>query len=179
MAEIKVVAFTGHRPESMTRNPITQEKLAFEVGKVLRQAINDVYHKYGARTFISGMARGVDTWAAQQVLFLRDTHDNPGEPIRLICATVHQQTALWSKEDKETYDRILAKADQVEIIGDGQDVRADLLQRNRWMVDNSEMLIAVWNGKPGGTKYTIDYAEKKHRPIWTMDLSKIPAELLR
>ena len=33
-------------------------------------------------------------------------------------------------------------------------------QRNIWMVDRSKRVIAVYNGSPGGTKNTIDYARK-------------------
>ena len=29
------------------------------------------------------------------------------------------------------------------------------------MVDHSNLVIAVWNGTPSGTKNTIDYAERK------------------
>ena len=34
-------------------------------------------------------------------------------------------------------------------------------KRNRWMVDRSSRLIAVYNGTSGGTKNTIDYARKQ------------------
>ena len=34
-------------------------------------------------------------------------------------------------------------------------------QRNVWMVDRSNRLIAYYNGAPGGTRNTIEYAEKK------------------
>ncbi len=33
--------------------------------------------------------------------------------------------------------------------------------RNREIVDNSDMVVAFWNGTSKGTKYTIDYANKK------------------
>ena len=33
------------------------------------------------------------------------------------------------------------------------------LGRNRQIVDNSDLLIAIWDGKSRGTKYTIDYAK--------------------
>ena len=36
-----------------------------------------------------------------------------------------------------------------------------ILQRNEWMVDHSNRVIAYFNGAPGGTKNTIDYAAGK------------------
>ena len=40
-------------------------------------------------------------------------------------------------------------------------------RRNRYLVEHSSMLIAVYSGGSGGTKYTIDYANRlKHKIIW-------------
>ena len=36
-----------------------------------------------------------------------------------------------------------------------------MFKRNRWMVDNPSHIIAVFNGKKGGTKYAVDYAKKQ------------------
>ena len=33
--------------------------------------------------------------------------------------------------------------------------------RNRFLVDSSALLICFYGGKPGGTKYTVDYAALK------------------
>jgi len=53
-------------------------KAPFEqkTGKQIRQAIAD-----GLIVYISGMARGVDIWAAQIVIRLR----SEGYPVKLIC----------------------------------------------------------------------------------------------
>lgn len=52
--------FTGHRPEKLSQpEAVVKSKLDAAV----RQAIDD-----GFVTFITGMARGVDIWAAQAVL---------------------------------------------------------------------------------------------------------------
>lgn len=36
-----------------------------------------------------------------------------------------------------------------------------MLERNRFMVVNSSLMIALFNGIEGGTKSTIDYARKR------------------
>lgn len=69
------VCFTGHRPEKLSQ-PENVVKAALE--KEIKQAIAD-----GMNVFITGMARGVDIWAAEIVLRLRDE----GQPIKLICAS--------------------------------------------------------------------------------------------
>ena len=38
---------------------------------------------------------------------------------------------------------------------------AKMQKRNEFMVDNCDILIALWNGTSGGTKNCINYAKKK------------------
>lgn len=57
------VCFTGHRPEKLTRS---EETIRKDLEIQICQAVAD-----GLNVFITGMARGVDIWAAQIVLKLR------------------------------------------------------------------------------------------------------------
>ena len=41
--------------------------------------------------------------------------------------------------------------------------------RDRWMVDHAARVIAVFNGTPGGTGYTVDYAKSLGRKITMLD----------
>ena len=34
-------------------------------------------------------------------------------------------------------------------------------ERNQFMIDNSSLVISLFNGKPGGTKKTLDYAKQQ------------------
>lgn len=118
----------------------------------IRTAIAD-----GFQTFISGMARGVDLWAAEIVLALRDE----GAAIRLICASPYQGfEARWSQNWQERYRRVLERADLVRFICPEYS-RECFQMRNEWMVDHSARIIAVYNGGPGGTRNTVEYARKK------------------
>ena len=62
------VCFTGHRPEKLTRS---EERIKQSLEKEIRHAVAD-----GLTVFITGMARGVDIWAAQIVLKLRNEESN-------------------------------------------------------------------------------------------------------
>lgn len=44
------------------------------------------------------------------------------------------------------------------------------LMRNLQIVDNCDFLLAFWDGKSRGTKFTIDYAEKKRIPYKIIDI---------
>lgn len=69
------VCFTGHRPEKLTRS---ERLIKRDLEKEIKRAIND-----GFTTFITGMARGTDIWAAEIVLELKEK----GKDIKLICAS--------------------------------------------------------------------------------------------
>ena len=58
--------FTGHRPEKLHK---PEEQIKKDLEKAILQAVDD-----GFVTFISGMARGVDIWAAEIVLRLRESN---------------------------------------------------------------------------------------------------------
>ena len=140
--------FTGHRPEKLWA---TEEEVTAALDKEIRQAIAD-----GFSVFISGMARGVDIWAAEIVLQLRDA----GEAIRLICACPYQGFERgWKQSWQERYQAILTAADLVRFICPYYS-RSCFQRRNEWMVDHAARIIAVWNGQPSGTKNTIDYARR-------------------
>lgn len=139
--------FTGHRPEKL-RQP---ESL---IVKRLEAAIKDAIAD-GKNVFISGMARGVDIWAAEIVLRLRDE----GQAIKLICASPYRGFEHgWSVEWQRRYNAVLGAADLVRYICPGYS-RFCFQIRNEWMVDHSSLVIAVFNGENGGTKNTIDYAK--------------------
>ena len=122
----------------------------------IRTAIAD-----GFQTFISGMARGVDLWAAEIVLILRDE----GAAIRLICASPYQGfESRWNREWQERYRRVMERADLVRFICPGYS-RDCFQRRNEWMVDHSARVIAVYNGGSGGTRNTVEYAKTQRVPI--------------
>ena len=140
--------FTGHRPEKL--NMPETEVIAWLESEI-RRAIDD-----GFVTFISGMARGVDIWAAEIVLRLRDD----GKPIHLICASPFEGfEKSWSDDWKQRYNEVMRQADIVKFVCKGYS-RACFQIRNEWMVDRSARVIAVYNGLQGGTKNTIEYARK-------------------
>lgn len=145
--------FTGHRPEKLDR---PEAEVIEGLKKEIRTAMTD-----GFRTFISGMARGVDLWAAEIALTLRDE----GAAIWLICASPYKGfESRWSREWQERYRRVMEQADLVRFICPGYS-RNCFQRRNEWMVDHSARVIAVYNGRPGGTRNTVEYARGRGVPI--------------
>lgn len=166
---IKTCCCTGHRPKGFPfkygidmpkHNAYLQE---------LEQKIELAITHYNVTNFISGMAIGADMDFAEIVLKLRNKY-----PITLECAIpCPDQTLKWNEKDKLRYESILTNANKVNVVSERYTPEC-MLKRNRYMVDNSELVIAVFNGiQKGGTWYTIKYAKNKNKVIGQIDLCKI------
>lgn len=161
--EGKAVSFSGHRPESLGGYDKTAPMNA-EVRAFLWNAI-DRLRQRGYRQFISGGALGVDLWAAELVL---NYHDN-----ELIMAIPFEDYGSnWvSEEDKDflaTYRRIASKTIIVCEGGyfdeDGKPQKWKNHARNQWMMENSDLIVAVWNGSAkGGTASAVRGGKKAGR----------------
>ena len=144
--------FTGHRPEKLT---ISEGQLTKLLEAEIRRAIDS-----GHTTFISGMAKGVDIVAAENVLHLRAQDPR----LKLICALPDPGFGQpWLGGWTERFQHVLAWADLERTICPAFSY-ASYQARNEWMVRHSDMVIAVFNGEPGGTKNTLDFAKKNGVP---------------
>ena len=149
----KRCCFTGHRPEKLNR---PEAEIISWLEAEIRKAVDD-----GFITFISGMARGVDIWAAEIVLRLRDE----GFPIHLICASPFEGfERSWNESWRSRYTEVMKRADLVKYVCKNYS-RACFQIRNEWMVDRSSRVIAVFNGQPGGTKNTVVYATNREKEV--------------
>lgn len=152
--------FTGHRPQDLGFAPGGAEETALKnriAGETLR-----LITERNVRHFISGMALGVDTYAAQAVLKLRELYPE----ITLECALPCKgQDKRWKKADREEYARILAAADRVTLLQEAYTTFCMQL-RDAYMVENADIVLAVWDGREtGGTAYTVNCAKKRGRTV--------------
>jgi len=131
--------FTGHRPEKLhAAEDIVLQRLDSAISTALQD---------GYTTFISGMAKGVDIWAAELVLERRRLM--PG--INLICAVPYAGFGLHWKDDwTKRFKDVLYVADHVQYVCKEYS-RSVYQYRNEWMVDHASLLIAAYTGEKGGT----------------------------
>jgi len=149
----KRVCFTGHRPEKLNDS---EETLKKELRAEILNSINE-----GFNVFISGMARGVDIWAAEIIIELK----NKGYDLKLICAIPYDGfESKWSKEWQIRYNNIICNSDLIRCISPKYSIECFQI-RNEWMVNHSAKVIAVFNGEKGGTYNTIKYATKENLRI--------------
>ncbi|MDE6597949.1 MAG: DUF1273 domain-containing protein [Clostridia bacterium] len=165
---MKTCCFTGHRPQGFPFKYGVDKQKHKAYLKMLKGKVELAITQYGITNFISGMAIGTDLDFAEIVLNLRNYY-----PITLECAIpCPNQTLKWNSADKLRYDNILKRADEIHLISKRYTTEC-MLKRNRYMVDKSELVIAVFNGiQKGGTWYTINYANKENKRIEIIDLCK-------
>ncbi len=152
-----ICSFTGHRPNALPwRNIESGERFnnfKQRLKETIIQSINDGYTH-----FISGMAQGIDLLVAEIILSIRKTNDK----IFLECAIpCKNQTKSWDETMVNRYVNILDQANLVTFVSYKEYFKGCMQMRNKYMVDKSSRLIAVYDGvRLGGTSSTIDYAKK-------------------
>ena len=144
-----VAAITGHRPEKINNWQFVEH----QIGLALQD--NQI------NMMIQGMAAGVDLRSAKVAFSLR---------IPYIAARP------WAghkprKADEIEYNKALVHAHSVVNVNDAEEYPGAWVyqDRNEWMVDRADMMIAVWDGTTGGTHNCIKYAIKKSVPIFRID----------
>lgn len=152
--ESLIYAGTGHRPEKLGGHTM-------EVFEKLVRYVNSLLISYNPKKIISGMALGWDMALAQGAL-------NANIPLIAAVPFIGQEI-VWRPEQQELYHAILAKAEQVVICSEGGYASIKYQIRDEWMVDNSDALLALWNGdKKGGTFNTVKYAKKIEKPMFNV-----------
>lgn len=151
-------AFAGYRPHRLPYGNDESHPDCIKLKHRLMEVINR-HLDMGIKTFITGMALGVDQWAAEIVLMEKEAR--PDDDIELWCAIPYdKQAATWSEEERVRYQAILSKANRTDYVSH-QYYTGCLFVRNRYMVDCATHLIAVYDGQKGGTYHTINYAKKR------------------
>ncbi len=153
----QTVCFTGHRPQKLPWGFNENDVRCLAMKEVAKLEIENAIINGGKKHFISGMALGFDMICAELVLELKK--DYPF--ITLECAIPCKgQESKWSTDQQKRYHNIVKQADTTRCIYNHY-IDGCMQERNRYMINNSSMVIALFNGKPGGTKITIDYAKQK------------------
>ena len=153
---MKTCAFTGHRPQNLPWQFNEADTNCLKLKQILNQQISQLA-KNGFTDFLSGMALGSDTWAAEAVLNLRKK--NPALKLHCIlpCKT---QAEKWPVSEQERYQKILAQADSIFFTSRNYHPNC-MLERNRFMVEKAHLLLAVYNGQlHSGTAAAVRHAQK-------------------
>lgn len=158
------VSFTGHRPDKIADWSHSPEEVERHIRAALASRIERLAVEHSATTFLCGMAPGVDLWAADELLRLR-SEGRVGESVRLVLAIPYPDFARsFSRSYRPLYDSVLERADEVVYVCQGYHYGCYSM-RNDYLVDNSDLLLAYYEGSEGGTRYTIRRATKQGKRV--------------
>ena len=159
--------FTGHRPSKLPWGEREEDGRCLALKERLRLEVERAYED-GYRHFICGMARGADLYFCEAVLRLRE--ERPGVTVEaaLPCAG---QSARWPEASRTRHAALVDRCDIETVVQHTYD-RGCMQRRDRYMVDRSHRIIAVFNGQSGGTQYTLGYAMGRGLEVRILDLNE-------
>ena len=153
MDKFRCCCFTGHREGKLPWRGNENDPRCIALKEAIYDAVEAVYRS-GRRHFICGMATGCDAYFCEAVLSLRESH---GDVTLEAAIPFERQSEGWTAEQKRRYERLVTECDYHTVVQREYSPEC-YMRRNRYMVDSSSLLIAAYNGKPGGTMSTLLYA---------------------
>ncbi len=137
--------FTGHRPERIPEESVAQVK------EWLRHTVESLAKEYDVFSWAWGGARGVDQWGARAAVENRFTVARAYLPFP-------DMQKRWDYDTRKEFDSLIKHSSEVKIFSPEYSNKAYWL-RDKAMVDDADVCVAVWDGNPhGGTYITVSYA---------------------
>ena len=147
------LAITGHRGLSA--------ELEAEVDQMIRAVVAEDGAENGAVVGVSCLADGADAVFAQAVL-------DAGGSLVAVLPAAHYREAL-PEDYRPVFDRLLARAGKVVQLPYVTPDPNAYMEAGKRMVDESDSLLAVWDGRPGrgqgGTADVVAYARSRGVPV--------------
>ena len=167
MKETKVCCFTGHRPNRLPWGEHEKGE-GFEAFRERLKHQIEVAILGGVSHFICGMAEGIDLLCGELVLQLKRSYTY----ITLeVAIPWPNQSDKFSRRNKSRWLGLRHNANKVTIVC--RYWRKNVFERrNQYMVDNSDLLIAVCRNMTSGAGQTIRMAERRGIPIIRVEVSE-------
>lgn len=149
---------TGHRDLGLPWKEDESHGGCIVLKKKIADELLYLYEMEEMQHFISGMALGIDTYFAEAVLELRNIHSEVTLEVAIPCIT---QAHGWTQPQQERHAHIINQCNSESLISRDY-VRSCMMKRNRYMVDHSHIVLAVYDGhSKGGTYNTLKYAKRQ------------------
>ncbi len=154
-----ILAGTGHRPKYLGLD------YSETSNNLLTKFIAEIINTLTVTRIISGGATGFDQALAETSISL-----NIPLTVAVPFPSFHSK---WPPSGIKRFNNILQKADVVHTVSPDPYNNSKFILRDKWMVDNCDMVIALYDIKntSSGTGATVRYAEKLKKEvynIWTL-----------
>ena len=148
--------FTGHREYKLPWGSDENDPRCRTLQQQLFDAVDAVYAA-GIRHFICGMARGADFYACEAALAARERYPHITVEAAIPCPT---QADGWPEAERARWRSLIERCD-FETLVQARYAPGCMQRRNRYMVEHSGRVIAVFDGQEGGTRRTVEYAMRQ------------------
>lgn len=167
MTKNLVCAVTGHRIRTFFAHQAAIPDIIEKTGELIKEVISILYSK-GVRTFLTGGACGIDLWFAEEVMLFKKTHPDCKS---VMCIPFECQDRFWPEETRKEYRYAKEHADCVIYVDHDPPSTYKFHKRNQYMVDHADVLIGFKfeSVLTGGTQSCLNYGEKKHVVVMTVD----------
>jgi len=143
------IAFTGHR----------QINGAYDLGpewQKICEATVEHLTRLNPEYCLSGMAVGYDLIASEICSAMMIPF--------IACVPYVGHHLKWPEHAQEKYNLLLSKARETVIVSPGGYAAYKNMIRNHYLVDNSDLVLGCFDGRPGGgTAEAVNYAKKVGR----------------
>lgn len=162
MPKEKKCCFTGYRAHKFPFSLVSENAERTKLENKLFDAVFSLPEE-NCFTFYCGMASGFDIVAGEAVVSLKKMI-NSARVTLVAVVPFRNQADTFEEAWQKRYNALLKKADKIVYISENYE--KDCYQRrNRYMVDNSDIVLTWFNGKPGGTASTLRYAASQGKKI--------------
>lgn len=150
-----IICGTGHRPDKLGGYDDATYMRIFKVAYAWLEEKNP--NLDGTLRVISGGALGWDQALAQAAYSTSTDYE--------IYLPFEGFDSKWPEKSRKHLDWLCRQADDYKYICEPGYAPWKMQKRNEAMVDAADLVLALWNGTPGGTANCIRYANKVGKPV--------------
>ena len=161
LSSTQTAAFTGYRPQKLPKGG------SAEVQKYLSALLHRAIVRciaQGYTTFLNGCMAGWDVLTAEAALALKPLYPQ----IRCVTAAPFRQGFFaaphWTPEWKRRVLQVYRQSDMAFCLSERY-YPGVYFARNRFLVEHASLILCYFDGKPGGTRYTVGCAAAQGKTI--------------
>jgi hypothetical protein len=164
------IGVTGHRVlENEPQLIDSVNKILSQLDEIFNRILKNTTHTF---VIISPIAEGADRLVAETVLKWKGIREMDKSNLEVVLPLPEEDylNDFKTSESKDDFKALFAKAKSVITLEKADSRKAAYEQVGRYVVDNCDVLIAIWDGKPaagkGGTAEIVGYARKIGRSLF-------------
>ena len=139
-----------------------------DIGRHLSLIFNENHTLFDVNKTLQFVANSVeDIRDDLEVNIVHDQYDTPAE----LVGDIERMTDEVGQFTETFYFPLVGNMEDDE---DGEQYEVG----NKYMVDNSQIVIAVWNGKPSGTGNTVKYAQEQGKTVFIIDPQTLETKIV-